>query len=142
MDNPAFTHAVELRVRYADTDQLGTYYNSRPLEWFEVGRTELLRALGISYAEMETRGLCLPLVEAHVTYRGRARYDDLLKVAARLTVAGKASLRFDMEVVQAATGAPVAAGYTTHAMTDNAGKPIRCPPWLTEALTQRNPLHG
>jgi len=130
----SLTHEIELRVRYADTDQLGTYYNSRPLEWFEVGRTELLRAHGITYAQMETRGLCLPLVEAHVTYRGRARYDDLLKITARLTLAGKASLRFDMEIVQAVTGAPVAAGYTTHAMTDGAGKPIRCPEWLTAAL--------
>ena len=131
-----FAHEIELRVRYSETDQLGTFYNSRPLEWFEVGRTELLRAMGITYAQMEMQGLCLPVVEAHITYRGRARYDDLLTVKSKLTAAGKASLRFDVEITQASSGAPVAAGYTTHAMTDPAGKPMRAPAWLTDLMNK------
>src|ERR1039458_1458423 len=66
---------VQFRVRYSETDQMGTFYNSRALEWFECGRTELLRSLRLPYAEMEKRGVFLPVVEAHVEYRGRARYD-------------------------------------------------------------------
>ena len=57
---------TKLRVRYSETDQMGTFYNSRALEWFEVGRTDWLRQAGIPYAEMEQRGALLPLVEAHV----------------------------------------------------------------------------
>lgn len=68
-----FAHGLAFRVRYSETDQLGTFYKVRALEWFECGRTELLRAAGLSYAEMERRGLFLPLVEAHVQYQGRAR---------------------------------------------------------------------
>ncbi|MFI5378285.1 MAG: acyl-CoA thioesterase [Tepidisphaerales bacterium] len=126
---------MELRVRYSETDQLGTFYNSRALEWFECGRTEALRALGLPYAEMERRGAFLPLVEAHVNYRGRARYDDVLVVSTRISQSGRASMRFDVEITQAG-GAKVVDGYTVHAITDAAGRPIRCPAWLAELLTE------
>ena len=62
---------------------MGTFYNSRALEWFECGRTELLRSKGLPYAEMERRGALLPVVESHVEYLGRARYDDLLKMTSK-----------------------------------------------------------
>ncbi len=129
-----FPHLLRFRVRYSETDQLGTFYNSRALEWFECGRTELLRVLGIAYAQLEKRGVCLPLVEAHVNYLGRARYDDLLEMKSVLSQAGKASLRFDVSVVHAHDTIPVACGYTIHAITNAAGKPIRCPTWLRQAL--------
>ena len=101
-------HIIEFRVRYSETDQMGTFYNSRALEWFECGRTELLRALGVPYAEMEKRGVFLPLVEAHVEFRGRARYDDLLRMTSYGSLVGRARLRVDNDIVQAVTGAPVA----------------------------------
>jgi acyl-CoA thioester hydrolase len=125
-------HTIRFRVRYSETDQMGTFYNSRALEWFECGRTELLRAIGIPYAEMERRGVFLPVVEAHVEYRGRARYDDLLIMTSRGTLAGKARLRIDVEIVQAERETPVARGYTIHAITGPAGKPIRPPAWLVQ----------
>ena len=59
-------HELTLRVRYSETDQMGTFYNSRALEWFEVGRTEIMRAKGMTYVEWEKQGYMLPLVEAHV----------------------------------------------------------------------------
>src|SRR3954451_20361898 len=71
------SHKQQLRVRYSETDQMGTVYHSRPLEWFECGRTELLRHLGLPYADLERQGLYLPLIESHLQYLGRARYDDL-----------------------------------------------------------------
>jgi len=123
---------VLFRVRYSETDQMGTFYNSRALEWFECGRTELLRAMGVPYSEMEQRGVFLPVVEAHVEYRGRARYDDLLKMTSRGALAGKARLRVDVEIAQAEGGTPVARGYTVHAITDPGGKPIRPPAWLAQ----------
>ena len=60
--SPLFEHVLTLRIRYSETDQMGTFYNSRPLEWFECGRTELLRALGLPYAELEGRGVLLPFL--------------------------------------------------------------------------------
>lgn len=122
------------RVRYSETDQLGTFYNSRALEWFECGRTELLRAAGLPYKEMESRGAFLPLIEAHVQYLGRARYDDLLKMTGRMMTSGKARLRFDMRIEHAEGGQAVAQGYTVHAITDANGKAIRPPVWLREKL--------
>jgi len=128
------THTTYFRVPYSDTDQMGTYYNSRPLEWFERGRTELLRALGRPYREMESLGVQLPVVEAHVEYLGRATYDDLLKMTCTMVPAGKARIRVDVQVEQAESGQPVCRGYTVHAITDLQGRPIRPPGWLRELL--------
>ncbi|HUI08284.1 MAG TPA: thioesterase family protein [Verrucomicrobiae bacterium] len=133
-------HTVLFRVRYSETDQMGTFYNSRALEWFECGRTELLRAMGLPYAEMERRGVFLPVVEAHVEYRGRARYDDLLKMTSRPSLVGKVRLRIDVEIVQAEGGAPVARGYTVHAFIDPGGKPIRPPAWLAQLFDAERTL--
>jgi len=130
-------HTIEdillIRVRYSETDQMGTFYNSRALEWFECGRTELLRKLGLPYTEIERRGVFLPLVEAHLEFHGRARYDDLLRMRSVMSLAGRARLRVEVEIAQAQSGAAVASGHTVHAFTDSAGKPVRPPGWF---LTQ------
>jgi acyl-CoA thioester hydrolase len=127
-------NVMQFRVRYSEIDQLGTFYNSRALEWFECGRTELLRELGLPYTEMESRGAMLPLVEAHVEFKGRARYDDLLEQTTTASMAGRARVRFDMTIRHASDGAPVANGYTVHAILSADGKPIRPPTWLTAVL--------
>jgi len=127
---------LQLRVRYSETDQMGTFYNSRALEWFECGRTELMRRnLGMSYAALEARGVFLPLVEAHLEFLGGARYDDLLEVASTVAVSGRAKLRFEVQVNHAESRKPVVRGYTVHAFTDRQGKPIRPPAWFLEMLT-------
>ncbi len=138
-DNPGFRHEMTLRVRYSETDQMGTFYNSRALEWFECGRTELLRSAGVPYVQMEQRGVLLPLVEAHVNYHGRARYDDLLRLTISAQIAGKASIRFDVKIQNADTQSPVASGYTVHAVVDAKGKPTRAPGWLVAAISGRDP---
>ena len=127
---------IHLRVRYSETDQMGTFYNSRALEWFECGRTELLRQLGVPYAEMERRGVLLPLVEAHVEYLSRARYDDRIRLTTTAALAGRARLRFDVGIVHAEGGQPIARGHTVHAVTGPNGRPIRPPAWLLDALEQ------
>ena len=75
-----FKHTYQLRVRYSESDRMGTVYNSRLLEWMEVGRSEWIRAAGESYAEWEKLGVMAPIVEAHLKFRGRAGYDDLLEI--------------------------------------------------------------
>ena len=124
---------IGLRVRYSETDQMGTFYNSRALEWFECARTELMRRkFEISYAELETRGVFLPLVEAHLEFLGGARYDDLLCVASTVELAGRARLKFEVLIRQGKTDKTVVRGYTVHAFTGRDGKPIRPPHWFIE----------
>jgi acyl-CoA thioester hydrolase len=126
---------LELRVRYSETDQMGTFYNSRALEWFECGRTELMRRrLGLSYAAMEAKGVFLPLVEAHLDFQGGARYDDLLDIASAVEWSGRARLKFNVRVTQHVGGGAVVAGYTVHAFVGPASKPIRPPAWFVELL--------
>ena len=129
-------HVHLLRVRYSETDGMGTYYNSRVLEWFECGRTELCRTLGKPYRDWERDGVMLPVVEAHVEYSGKAQYDDLLRICTTVSMAGRARLQFDMEIELAETGQPVCRGYTIHAVADSSGKPIRPPQWLVELMAQ------
>jgi len=128
---------LQLRVRYSETDQMGTFYNSRALEWFECGRTELMRRrLGLSYAELEARQVFLPLVEAHLEFQGGARYDDLLDVASTVAMSGRARLRFDVQINQNGSGKPVVRGCTMHAFADADGKPIRPPGWFLELMNK------
>ena len=119
---------LQLRVRYSETDQMGTFYNSRALEWFECGRTELMRSrMGMSYAELERQGVMLPLVEAHLEFKGPAKYDDLLEIASTVQFFGRARLKFTVEIHQAETRRRVVSGYTIHAFMDREGKPLRPP---------------
>jgi acyl-CoA thioester hydrolase len=128
---------LQLRVRYSETDQMGTFYNSRALEWFECGRTELMRRrLGMSYAALEARGVFLPLVEAHLEFLSGARYDDLLEVVSTVNLSGRARLRFEVQIHQSESRRPVVRGCTVHAFTDRQGKAIRPPPWFLEMLAR------
>lgn len=116
---------------------MGTFYNSRALEWFECGRTELMRRrLGMSYAALEARGVFLPLVEAHLEFLGGARYDDLLNISSTVGPSGRAKLRFEVQIHQGDSGKAVVRGYTVHAFTDRQGKPTRPPAWFIEMMTQ------
>ncbi len=129
-----FRHTHQLRVRYSESDRMGTFYNSRLLEWMEVGRSELIRAAGSTYAEWEERGVMAPIVEANLKFKGRAGYDDLLKIETSCSREGRARLRFESKLVMAETGRPVAEGYTIHALTNPAGKPVRIPEWIDDLL--------
>ena len=125
---------VRFRVRYCDTDQMKTYYNARVLEWFESGRTELLRALGKPYREWERDGVFLPVAETHVKFDARAEYDDELVLTTTMSMVSRVRLRCDCRIERADSGEPVCSGYTVHALTDASGKPIRPPRWLTELV--------
>jgi len=138
-------HRLQFRVRYSEIDKMGTFYNSRALEWFEWGRVELMRSVNIPYAEMEAKGFFLPLIEAHVEYQGRAAFDDLLLLRTTMAMSGKARVRFDMTIVHVpACGETcevsieecrkVLRGYTVHAVTDQAGRPVRPPASFVQAV--------
>jgi acyl-CoA thioester hydrolase len=120
--------AAPVRVRYAETDQMGFAYYANYLAWFEVGRCEWLRSLGWSYRDLEARdAIRLPVIEAHCEYRQPARYDDELLIRAAGEMASPVRIRFTYEVVRASDGAGLACGHTVHASTDLAGRPKRLP---------------
>ena len=87
-----------IRVRYAETDQMGFAWHGNYLAWFEVARTDLLREFGMTYRELEERDLCLPVIESGVRHLRPARYDDELDVLMRCARIGRSSLTFLVEI--------------------------------------------
>ncbi len=117
------------RVPYADTDMMGVVYYANYLEYFERCRNELMRALGLAYADMENGGLMLPVVEAHVNYRSSARYDDDLDIYGWVEEAR--GIRAKVRCVVMRGDEVLADGYTVHACIDSATRrPARLPPEL------------
>jgi len=116
-----------VRVRYAETDQMGVVYYANYFVWFEVGRTDLLREAGWTYREMETEGFALPVIEAHCAYREPAKYDDMLEVRTSGTLLSPVRVKFTYEIVRAADTAVLATGTTIHATLDRTGRPCRLP---------------
>ena len=123
-----------VRVRYAETDQMGIVYYANYFVWFEVGRTDLLRHAGGSYREMEREGVSLPVVEAHCEYRQPARYDDELEIRTRGGLLSAVRVRFDYEVIRPSDDTALADGYTVHAALDAAGRPRRLPERISQLL--------
>lgn len=125
---------TSLRVRYAETDQMGVVYYANYFVWFEVARTDLLRSLGWTYREMETSGVFLPVIEAHCHYRRSARYDDELEVKAVGILMSPVRMSFDYEVFVKGSPEAVANGRTVHAALDREGRPCRLPSRVREAF--------
>jgi len=114
---------VRLRVRYAETDQMGVVYHSNYFIWFEVGRVELLRMLGFSYREMEQNDQCfIAVVDARCRYKAPARYDDEIIVRTHLKNFRESLVHFGYAVVRGGDGLLLAEGETTHIVTDAAMK--------------------
>ena len=128
-------HATQIRVRYADTDQMKVVYHGKYLEYFEVGRAALIRSLGLPYSELETRGILLPVIEAFAKYRKPARYDDLLSIEAIISELPKATLKIDYQVFRSHEEEPLAEGYTVHSFLNVVtGKPTRPPLYFMQIL--------
>jgi acyl-CoA thioester hydrolase len=116
-----------VRVRYAETDQMGIVYYANYLVWFEVGRTELLRSLGWSYREMEDEGIGLPVIEASCLYHRPARYDDELEIRTKGTLLSAVRMQFDYEIMRNPGGELIVSGRTLHAAVNGDGRPARLP---------------
>lgn len=128
-----------VRVRYAETDQMGVAYHGGYFAWFEVGRTDLLRGSGLTYRELERQGLRLPVIETQARFLKPARYDDVLQIETRVTEVGGVRVSFAYEVYREGTLGPLATAATVHAAVDAAGRPRRLPDdlrrWLQPAAT-------
>lgn len=117
-----------IRIRYADTDQMKFVYYGKFFEYFEQGRSDLLRAIGLPYPDIEAMGLILPVIEAHATYKRSARYDDLIHVVTYLREPPVAKVRIDYEVFRDGETELLADGYTIHSFVNaGTGRPTRAP---------------
>ena len=113
------TGETTIRVRYAETDQMGVVYHSNFIIWFEVGRVELLRQMGFSYKEMEQQDNChIAVVDVRCRYKAPARYDEQIVVRTELKNLRDSLLHFGYKVVRAADGELLAEGETTHIVVD------------------------
>ncbi|MDE2143076.1 MAG: YbgC/FadM family acyl-CoA thioesterase [Elusimicrobia bacterium] len=127
----------DVRVTYADTDKLGIIYYANYLKYFEQGRTELMRGLGVRYRDLEiTRKLFLPAVEARVEYKAPSRYDDLLTVRTWIAEMGRASISFECDVVDKDLGGKLCArGFSRHAFVNDLWRSTRIPEDLRALLS-------
>ncbi|MBO8169167.1 MAG: acyl-CoA thioesterase [Thermoanaerobacteraceae bacterium] len=116
--------AVELRVRYQETDQMGVVYHSNYLVWCEIGRTELLRKMGISYREIEAMDIYLPVTEVNCRYKSPARYDDVVVVETRISNVTGVRLDFTYQIVRKEDNVLLAEAATHHAFVDGSGRPV------------------
>ena len=131
----------ELRVRYAETDQMGVVWHGNYLVWCEVGRTDFIRQCGMSYADMEREGVRLAVVEASVRLHASARYEDLVHITTRLAGVRSRSVEFAYEITRAADGARVASAATTLVSIAADGRTVSLRRDI-RALLERGPLVG
>jgi acyl-CoA thioester hydrolase len=119
---------VDVRVRYADTDQMGVVYYANYFVWLEIARTEFLRSQGIDYKSIEKESrLSLPVVEAHCKYKAPARYDDIILIKTKIAQVKSSALRFDYELFNKESGELLVEAYTTHVFIDKDRRPVRIP---------------
>lgn len=135
MSVPAIHHTSVVRVRYADTDKMGVVYYGNYMKYFEIGRTELLRSIGLPYVELERSGVQLPVLEAHAEYLLPARYDDLLNIDA--TYVAHPTALVTMDYVIRREKDTLVRGYTRHTFVDaSTFRPVRPPQIFRTAVEQ------
>jgi acyl-CoA thioester hydrolase len=133
-------HDTSVRVRYAETDQMGVVYHSNFLIWFEVGRVELMRALGFDYKQMEIQDdTFIVVADAHCRYHHPARYDEVLTVRTRILEAKNRTLKFGYEVLRQSDNTLLATGHTIHVACNRAGHVRQFPEKYKEAFIKVAP---
>ncbi|OHW62046.1 putative esterase [Andreesenia angusta] len=115
---------TEIRVRYSETDQMGVVYHANYLAWFEVGRVEYLRDIGLDYRAMESQGIMVPVLEVNCKYRHPAKYDDIVTVETRLSEVKRAKFYFEYMVFRKEDSELLATGRTEHIFVDSEFRPI------------------
>jgi len=127
-------NTTEHRVRYADTDHFGVVYYARYLDWFEAGRTEILRVKGVTYAELEKKGFYAPVVEIKVNYLKPARYDDIVVLETSIENVGNSSIKFNYKVFNSKKELLVEA-YTVNVFITKEMKSVRIPDEVRKVLS-------
>jgi len=128
-------HVTTIRVRYADTDKMQFVYNGKYLEYFEVGRTELLRSTGLAYSDLESEGYQLPLIETKLIYKAPATYDDVLEIEATVRELFSAKVHIEYKIRKQGSDEVITEGYTSHMFIKaDTKKPTRPPKIYIESL--------
>ena len=138
MDAPSHKSTIELRVRYAETDQMGVVYHAHYLVWCEVGRTELIRQIGVPYAELERQGVILAVSDASIRFHSSARYDDVVAVETWVEEVRSRQLtfRYTIERVDGANRQRLASARTVLTALDPSGRPRVLPASLMNLLRE------
>ena len=119
-----FATETRLIVRYAETDQMGIVHHSNYPIWFEAGRTDFIKKLGMPYSKIEESGFLLPLIEMRCIYKGAARYEDEITVKTYLKEISQTKVVFHYEVYKNREPEPITTGETVHVWTDRNLKPL------------------
>lgn len=127
---------TRLTVRYAETDQMGIVHHSNYAVWFEAGRTDFLKQTGVSYSEVEARGVMLPLYEITCRYISPARYEDEIAVITSLRELSRVRIILSYEIKNIRTNALLATGETLHAFTDGNMKPLNAEKAIPDVYAQ------
>jgi acyl-CoA thioester hydrolase len=125
---------LQVRVRYPEVDRMGVAHHANHFVWFEMGRTELMRARGVTYLKLEEDGIFLPVIEATCSYHAPARYDEELRIRTSLETATAVRVSFSYRIESETDGRLLASGSTRHAAVDRGGRPRRLPAELRELL--------
>jgi acyl-CoA thioester hydrolase len=122
------------RVIYGDTDRMGVVYYANYLRWFETGRSELLRQMGLPYGEIEDQGFHFPVTEVSCHYTQSAQYDEVVNIETEVAAVGRATLIFNYRITRGLDNAVLATGSTKHACIDRTGRVSRLPKTLESTL--------
>ncbi|RLT34596.1 MAG: acyl-CoA thioesterase [Chloroflexi bacterium] len=130
-----FPFALDITVRFAETDQMGVVHHASYIVWFEAGRVAWMGAAGLPYAQISNAGYNFAVVDVQCRYRAAIRFGDPVQVITRLVSLRSRQVEFAYEVVNSETGLLCAAGSTSHICVDNSGAMTRIPEWVAEGLT-------
>ena len=137
MSEKGIAHTTDIRVRYAETDGMRVVYHGNYLIFFEQARTELLRWIGLPYAKIETMGIFVIVIEAHVNFRRSALYDDLLHVKAMVKEMPTNKIKIEYEIRRNNEAEVIVDGYTLHTFLDaQSNRPARPPKEFIELMQQ------
>jgi len=128
------TNRTKYRIIYADTDNMGIVYYGNYLRLFEIGRTEMFRAWGLTYKSIEEKGILLPVSEVFCKFREPARYDDVVIIETALDIRIKGAMKFDYRIFDEAGQKKRAHGYTKHAFLNRQGKVVRPPRFIQQII--------
>jgi len=130
-------NSTTIRVRYADTDAMKIVYYGKYFEYFEEGRSELLRSVGFPYTEIEKQGIFIAVVEAYAKYRRSAHYDDLLTIETSVSEMPVARIRIQYRIFLEGESEPIVEGYTVHSfLSESTGRPTRAPAMFLQVLQE------
>ncbi len=115
---------TSIKVRYKETDQMGVVYHGNYFTWFDIGRTEFFRSLGMVYAGLEDEGVLLPVIEANCKYIKPAKYDDEIIIITKISELKGVRLKFEYTLYKKEDNILIGEGYTIHAFVDKNLKPI------------------